>query len=114
MRGALEAGFDVGIDFELMYDRKVWLWAKKNNKLEARSVGSVVPAELTQRVLLGDTELRDHLDDEWAIFVLHKFSQRAKSQVARYICEWDEREFKIRMKEFQPLVSEIATYLTRD
>ena len=114
VRKARAAGFKIETDLELMYDRKVWEWARKNDKLEERELGNVIRADLAQKILLGDTELREHLSEDWSVFVLNRFTQPAKAQIARHICQWEPEKFRRRMTNFQPLMEEIVEYLSRD
>ncbi len=110
-RAMKKAGFKVPIDLELIYDSKAWLWAEHRGHLVDRNLPPIITNELNQRIINGNTVLKEHLEKKWEIFVLKKFSQAGKLPMARHFANKSEDEIRTRLPFLESLVSEIVDYL---
>lgn len=111
IRPVLQAGFKIPIDLESIYDRKAWRWAEKYGHLVDRKLTSIIPEDLNQRIIAGETTLNEHLGEEWSIFVRKKYSQAGKLPMARHFARMNETDFRNRLSCLESLVSKIVAYL---
>ena len=107
----LQAGYTIPVVLETLYDQKAWKWAENQGFLEDQKILDVIPAELNTRIIKGETELSEHLKDEWAIFVRKQFHQAGKGAMAHHFAEMENEQFKERLSFLKPLVEEIVSYL---
>ncbi len=108
---AIQAGFQIPVVLECMYDRAAWDWASEHQHLKARHVPTVMPAALNNQIVNGETTLDDHLHDDWGIFVKQEFAQAGKGPMARYISRQQDDAFQLRLPFLEPLVTQIVNYL---
>ena len=111
IRPALQAGFRIPIVLETLYDREAWEWAEGRNFLTSRDKRNVIPTELSNRIVDGETTLDAHLSQEWEIFVRREFVQSGKGPMARYFAGRADTEFSSRFVVLREWVEEIVTYL---
>lgn len=111
---ALQAGFKVPIVLETLYDLEAWKWAEQNGHLEQRSILSVIPADLNEQIVGGNTTLDEHLEPEWAMYVRYKFLQEGKGPMARHFSNMPDEEFRARFFCLEQIVIDIINYLYPD
>ena len=111
IKPVLQAGYTIPVVLETLYDQQAWKWAENQGLLEDREILDVIPAELNTRIIKGETELNEHLKDEWAIFVRKKFHQTGKGTIAQHFAEMENEQFKERLSFLKPLVEKIVSYL---
>ncbi len=107
----LDAGFEVPVVLETLYDRRAWEWAEQKGYLADRPLLKSVPDELANRLLNQETTLSDNLHADWEIYVRRQFKQEGKRPVARYFARRPDEEFRERLPCLQEVVEEIVTYL---
>lgn len=76
-----------------------------------RNIPDVIQKELNNRIITEETKLSDHLNDDWAIFVLKEFSQDSKGAMSRHFSEKPDNEFRDRFSCLEQLILEINSYL---
>lgn len=108
---AIQAGFRVPVVLESLYDREAWDYAASRGHLKNRQVRKVIPYELNNSIINGETTLNDHLHDDWAIFVKQEFEQAGKGQMARYFANRPNEIFQRRLQFLENLINEIISYL---
>lgn len=106
-----QAGLQVPVVLECLYDREAWEWAEAQGHLKNRSAVGVIPQAVLDDIVAGDAELDDHLQDEWSIFVKRKFLQAGKGPVARHYANMEDDDFRARMPFLEPTVAELIAYL---
>lgn len=111
MHPALDAGFRIPADLELLYDREAWEWAEENQLLEARKLSKFIPTIVNEQIIEGTSTLDDSLGEEWSIFVKNRFTQRGKLSMAEHFSEMDDEEFRERMSCLEALVTDMVDYL---
>ena len=111
MYPALETGFTIPADLELLYDREAWERAEADQLLEARKLSQFIPTTMNEQIINGTSALTDNLEEEWSIFVKNKFSQRGKLTMAEYFSDMDDDEFRRRMSRLEELMTNIVSYL---
>ena len=109
-----QARFCIPVVLETLYDRDAWIWAKGRGHLEPQDLVSIIPAQLNQRIVVGETALDEHLHDDWAIYVWHKVTQTGKRRLAQHFSRKNDDEFRERLACLEPLVNEIVAYLFPD
>ena len=111
MHAALDAGFRIPADLELLYDREAWEWAQENELLEARKLSKFIPTVVNEQIIEGTCTLGDSLGEEWSIFVKNRFTQQGKRLMAEHFSEKDDEEFRERMNCLEALLNDMVTYL---
>ncbi|SFS20050.1 ATP-dependent nuclease [Yoonia litorea] len=106
-----QAGLHMPVVLECLYDRQAWEWAEGRGHLKPRHLPGVIPAELNQRIVAGETTLDDNLDDDWAIFVKREFEQGGKRPMAQHYANKEDDDFRGRMPFMENLINEIVGYL---
>ena len=107
----LQAGFSVPVVLETLYDLDAWTWADEHGHLTRRHISDVIPSQLSDKIIAGETCLDDHLQDNWAIFVKKEFMQSGKGPLSRHFANRPNEEFRRRFSFLEELVTEIETYL---
>lgn len=108
---AIQAGFNVPVVLECLYDKDAWMWANGRSHLTARNISDVIPNELNNRIVNAETTLDAHLHDDWSVFVKKEFRQEGKGPIARYYSRRSDDDFRNRMPFIEPLIVEIIAYL---
>lgn len=111
IRPILAAGFCLPVVLESLYDRDIWTWAEQHGHLKYRKILEVIPADLGDDILKGQTHLDDHLPEEWSIYVKYQFLNESKIAVARHLSKKEDAEFRERFQFIEELVSSIVSYL---
>lgn len=111
MHPVLNAGFRIPIVLETLYDREAWEWADNQGHLKERNALSIVPDELGNRILGGETTLPENLESEWAIYVKREFRQEGKGPMARHFAQKSSADFRNRLPILEKIVNEIVAYL---
>jgi len=111
---AYRAGFRVPIVLECLYDRDAWVWADDQGWLKDRCVQDVIPENVKNQILLGETTLDEYLQDDWEIFVKKEFEQEGKGRAVRYFANRGNDEFRERMSVLEGLINDIVSYLFPD
>ena len=111
LRVVREAGFQIPIVLETIYDREAWEWAEERGHLADRNLREVVPSELANRIFAGETTLDDELDEAWAIFVKKEFAQAGKGSMSRHFSRKKHEAFRERMRVLEPLITQMVGYL---
>ncbi|MDU8928314.1 AAA family ATPase [Alisedimentitalea sp. MJ-SS2] len=106
-----QAGLRMPVVLECLYDRPAWEWAQGQGHLKTRHLPGVIPADLNQRIVAGETTLDENLHDDWAIFVKHEFEQAGKRSMAQHFASKEDDDFRARMPFIEPLVQQITAYL---
>ncbi len=107
----LQAGFNVPIVLECLYDRPSWEWAYERTHLKRRDITGVISKELNNQIVSAETTLDEHLQDDWAIFVKWEFEQAGKGPMARHYARKNDDDFRTRMYFLEPTITEIVAYL---
>ena len=107
----LQAGFKVPIVLECMFDGDAWELAERRGHLTNRDMHKIVPRELGNRIIAGETTLDEQLDEAWAVFVKKEFVQAGKGPMARHISEKNDEDFRAMLPFLEPLIVEVVAYL---
>ena len=107
----LQAGFRVPIVLESMFDGDAWEWAERRGHLTNRDIHKIIPRELGNRIIAGETTLDEQLDEEWAVFVKKEFVQAGKGPMARHISQKNDDDFRAILPFLEPLITEVVEYL---
>ncbi|OEE65880.1 hypothetical protein A1OO_08710 [Enterovibrio norvegicus FF-33] len=107
----IQAGFNIPVVLETLYDRNAWMWADENNHLKERNILSIIPTNLNSRIIAEETTLSEHLDEEWEIYVRKEFTQAGKGPMSRHFCNKDDQEFRDRFACLEQLILQIEAYL---
>jgi hypothetical protein len=111
LRGALAVGFRVPVTLEVLYPRDVWLDANRRRHLDLRDSSKIYPADLTNRIIRGEAQPGDGLNDDWAIFVTHDFNAHQKIATARRLCGASDDACRVTLANFQPILAEALNFL---
>ncbi len=114
MYPVFQAGFNVPIVLETLYDRDAWIWANGRGHLQTRYIPDVIPSELNNRIIAEETRLDDHLQEDWEIFVKKEFRREGKGPMSRYLSRRPDNEFRDRFSMLEPLITNIVAYLFPD
>ncbi|MDQ7018329.1 MAG: hypothetical protein Q9M33_04095, partial [Robiginitomaculum sp.] len=104
-------GFKIPVDLEALYRSVIWDWAKEKDHLKLRNRREVYPSLLIEKILGGEVELDAGLDDEWCIYVQHRFKSDSKTLTARHLAAKDDAECRIELSYFEPLLNDVLMYL---
>lgn len=108
---ALQAGFKPPTDLEALYRREIWVWAEANNHLEARKRKDIYPAQLIERILAGNAQPNEGIEDAWGIYVQSKFKSESKIPCANNIVAMGNDEARTELASFEPLLRNVLIYL---
>lgn len=111
LRGALAAGFRVPVTLETLYPMAVWRDAEQRGRLERRNANKIYPVELTNRILSGEAQPGDGLNDDWAIFVNYDFRGNDKIATARRLSQANDDTFRASFTNFQPVLNDALDFL---
>lgn len=109
--GALQYGFKLHVDLETLYQTRIWEWANENNYLESRPRRDVYPNALVDRILSGDAEPDEGLQNDWRIYVEQKFKSEFKIPTARYLVARNDGECRNELRDFEPMLANVLTFL---
>ena len=107
----LQAGFRIPVVLETLYDKAAWEMAEQLGHLADRNISGVIPFELNNQIITGQTKLDEHLQDEWAVFVKKEFLPDRKVRMARYFGQMQENDFRVRLQFLEATVTSIVEYL---
>ena len=105
------ASFRIPVVLETLYDAAAWKWANDRGYLQDRAISKVIPDELNNRIIKGDTTLEENLQNEWSIFVEKEFTQEGKGPMARHFAGKQDDLFRERFSFLEQLVNDIVVYL---
>lgn len=111
LRPALAAGFKIPATLETLYPHDVWQNAERLGHLERRDPVKIYPSALATRLILGEAQTGEGLDDAWAIYVTHDFSAFEKIRTARRVCRQDDVRCRQTLENFQPVLRDALQFL---
>lgn len=109
--GALQKGFKIPIDLEVLYGMETWNYADSKNHLEARDVLAVYPENSIRQMLTDGTQIDAKLDNAWRIYVLKKFKPDSKILIAKHIVGKNDAHFRTELTCLENLLKDVLNYL---
>jgi hypothetical protein len=108
---ALQAGFNLPVTLEVLYDAAIWAWADEQNLLEDRPRIGVFPPTLVERILRGEDDAKAALDDVFAVYVTRHFATGTKIKTANYVAALPEDRIREQFAGLGTMLGQILTYL---
>lgn len=108
----LDAGFNLPIVLECLYDKENWQWADNKGYLEERkNIDKLVPRKKLDEIMQDKTTVTDLLCDEWAIYIKKNFKFKFKVKMANRYAQFPDDEFRERMSFMKETIEEIVNFL---
>ena len=111
LRNAHRARFKIPATLETLYPLELWRNARARGALQARDLLKVYPTELAQRILAGNAEPREGLNEDWAILAEYDFAPERKIPTARWICQRPENECRILLANYEQVLRDTMDFL---
>lgn len=111
LHAPLAARFKIPATLEILYPLAVWIYARDRGHLVARDLLKVFPADLSRKIIAGEAEPREGLDEEWAIFAEHDFAPERKIQTATRLCQQLDDECRATLVNFEQVIGDALCYL---
>ena len=111
------AGYNVPINLETLYDLSLWNYAESKKYLESRKDGIIVPKALKRKILGGRHAPIDLLEKEkdyrkeWWVILSHNFRFYNKVDMATYVADLPDEEFVKKFDFLEVTVNSIINYL---
>jgi hypothetical protein len=111
LHAALAAGFKIPATLETLYPAAIWIHASGRGHLIARDLLKVYPTDLSRKIIAGEAEPREGIDENWAIFAEQDFAPERKISTATRLCQQTDDQCRVTLANFEQIVGETLRYL---
>lgn len=112
VRAAKAAHFKIHETLETLYPYEVWVDAQARDRLKPRDLAKTYPTQLIERILIGDAEPGEGLEEAWSIYVTHDFDPDHKTNAARNLIQRDDETLRDTLAPFEPLLRKALAFLS--